>query len=156
MRFGRRPLPILVAVVIALIAMPALAAVSLTRVSNDPYTNAASQHRTEVEPDTFSFGSTIISAFQVGRIFGGGSANIGWATSTNGGQNWTNGFLPGTTTVATPTGPYSAISDPAVAYDRRHNVWLISSLGIRSNGTNQVVTSRSTNGGLTWSNPGGH
>ena len=35
----------------------------------------------------------------------------------------------------------------------RHNVWLISSLGIRSNGTNQVVTSRSTNGGATWSNP---
>jgi hypothetical protein len=40
-----------------------------------------------------------------------------------------------------------------VAYDRRHNVWLISSLGIRSNGINQVVTSRSTNGGLSWSNP---
>jgi hypothetical protein len=54
--------------------------------------------------------------------------------------------------VATPAGPYSAISDPAVAYDRRHNVWLISSLGIRSNGTNQVVTSRSTNG-VAWSNP---
>jgi hypothetical protein len=34
--------------------MPAGAAVPLTRVSNDPYTNAASQHRTEVEPDTFT------------------------------------------------------------------------------------------------------
>jgi hypothetical protein len=41
-------------------------------VSTDPYTNAASQLQTEVEPDTFNFGSTIISAFQVGRIFGGG------------------------------------------------------------------------------------
>jgi hypothetical protein len=40
-----------------------------------------------------------------------------------------------------------------VAFDARHNVWLISSLGIRPNGTNQVVTSRSTNGGQTWSNP---
>jgi hypothetical protein len=153
MRFGRRSLPILVAVVIALIAVPALAAVALTRVSTDPYTNTASQHQTEVEPDTFSFGSTIISAFQVGRVFGGGSANIGWATSTNGGQSWTNGFLPATTGQASPVGPFSAISDPAVAYDRRHNVWLISSLGIRSNGINQVVTSRSTNGGLNWSNP---
>jgi hypothetical protein len=153
MRFGRRPLPILVAVVIALIAMPALAAVALTRVSTDPYTNAASQHRTQVEPDTFSFGSTIISAFQVGRVFGGGSANIGWARSGNNGATWTNGFLPGTTTVASPPGSFSAISDPAVAFDARHNVWLISSLGIRSNGTNQVVTSRSTNGGLTWSSP---
>ena len=153
MRFGRRRLPILVAVVIALIAVPALAAVPLTRVSTDPYTNAASQHRTEVEPDTFSFGSTIISAFQVGRVFGGGSANIGWARSADSGATWTNGFLPGTTTVASPPGSFSAISDPAVAFDARHNVWLISSLGIRSNGTNQVVTSRSTNGGLTWSNP---
>jgi hypothetical protein len=158
MRFGRRGLPILVAVVVALLAVPALAAVPLTRVSNDPYTNTASQHRTEVEPDTFSFGSTaatstIVSAFQVGRVFGGGAANIGWATSTNGGQSWTNGFLPGTTGVATPTGPFSAISDPAVAFDARHGVWLISSLGIRSNGINQVVTSRSTNGGLSWSNP---
>jgi hypothetical protein len=152
MRFGRRGLSILVAVVVAVIAMPALAAVPLTRVSTDPYTNAASQHRTEVEPDTFSFGSTIVSAFQVGRVFGGGSANIGWATSTNSGATWTNGFLPGTTGVASPPGSFSAISDPAVAFDARHGFWLISSLGIRSNGTNQVVTSRSTNG-VTWSNP---
>ena len=109
----------------------------MTQVSTDPYTNAASQHRTEVEPDTFVAGSTIVSAFQVGRVFGGGAANIGWATSTNSGATWTNGFLPGTTTVASPAGPFSAISDPAVAFDARHNVWLISSLGIRSNGTNQ-------------------
>jgi hypothetical protein len=159
MRFARRGLPILVALVVALVAVPALAAVALTRVSTDPYTNAASQHRTGVEPDTFAFGSTpatstIVSAFQVGRVFGGGSANIGWARSADGGATWTtNRFLPGTTTVANPAGPYSAISDPAVAFDARHNVWLISSLGIRSNGINQVVTSRSTNGGQTWSNP---
>ena len=115
MRFGRRVLPILVALVVILVAVPVLAAVALTRVSTDPYTNAASQHRTQVEPDTLSFGSTIISAFQVGRVFGGGSANIGWARSGNGGATWTNGFLPGTTTVASPAGPFSAISDPAVA-----------------------------------------
>jgi hypothetical protein len=158
MRSGRRGLPILVTLVVALIAVPALAAVALTQVSDDPYTNSPSQHRTEVEPDTFAFGSspstsTIVSAFQVGRIFGGGSANIGFARSTDGGTTWTtNRFLPRTTTVANPPGTFSAISDPAVAYDRRHNFWLISSLGIRSNGTNQVVTSRSTDG-LTWSDP---
>src|SRR5829696_9617717 len=142
-----------VAALVVLTAGPVLANVPLVQVSTDPYSNAASQHRTEVEPDTFSFGSTIVSAFQVGRIFGGGAANIGWARSADSGATWTRGFLPGTTTVASPAGPYSAISDPAVAYDRRHNVWLISSLGIRSNGTNQAVTSRSTNGGVTWSNP---
>ena len=72
----------------------------MTQVSSDPYTDAQAQHRTEVEPDTFSFGSTIVSAFQVGRVSGGGSSNIGWATSTNGGATWTNGFLPGITTNA--------------------------------------------------------
>jgi hypothetical protein len=153
MRLGRLVLPLLAILLVALVAGPGLAAVSLTQVSDDPYTNSASQHRTEVEPDTFSFGSTIVSTFQVGRIFGGGSANIGWARSGNGGATWTRGFLPGTTAVASPAGSFSAISDPAVAFDARHTVWLITSLGIRSNGTNQVVTSRSSNGGLTWSNP---
>jgi hypothetical protein len=113
MRFVRLAVPVLVAIVVALTAVPGLAAVPLTRVSNDPYGNAASQHRTEVEPDTFSFGSTIVSAFQVGRVFGGGAANIGWARSGNGGATWTSGFLPGTTAVASPAGSFSAISDPA-------------------------------------------
>ena len=153
MRLGRLFLPLLATLLVALAAGPGLANVPLTQVSDDPYANAASQHRTEVEPDTFSSGSTIVSAFQVGRIFGGGAANIGWARSGDAGTTWTRGFLPGTTGVASPAGPFSAISDPAVAFDARHGVWLISSLGIRSNGTNQVVTSRSTNGGLTWSNP---
>jgi hypothetical protein len=142
-----------VAALVVLTAGPVLANVPLTQVSTDPYTNAASQHRTEVEPDTFSFGSTIVSAFQVGRIFGGGAANIGWARSGNGGATWTRGFLPGTTAVATPPGPSSAISDPAVAFDARHNVWLISSLGIPTSGSRRVLTSRSTNGGQTWANP---
>src|SRR3954462_6115445 len=45
----------------------AFANVTLTQVSTDPYTDAQAQHHTEVEPDTFAFGSTIVSAFQVGR-----------------------------------------------------------------------------------------
>ena len=58
------------------------ATVPLTKLSSDPYTNSTSQHATEVEPDTFAFGSTIVTAFQVGRIHGGGAADIGFATST--------------------------------------------------------------------------
>jgi hypothetical protein len=46
--------------------------VPLTRVSADPFTNATSQHATEVEPDTFAFGSTVIATYQVGRFFNGG------------------------------------------------------------------------------------
>ena len=132
------------------VATPASANVAVTQVSTDPYTDAQAQHRTEVEPDTFAFGSTIVSAFQVGRVSGGGSSNIGFATSTDGGATWTQGFLPGTT--ANTGGPCGQISDAAVAFDAKHNVWLISSLGVNCPG-NPVFTSRSTNGGLTWSNP---
>jgi hypothetical protein len=136
------------------LALPFTAfATSLIQISSDPYTNADSQHRTEVEPDTFSFGSTIISAFQVGRFFDGGSSNIGFSTSTNGGSSWTQGFLPGTTVNAIPAGSYIRTSDPTVAYDARHGVWLISYLGFFSaDSPADVLVSRSTDG-LTWSDP---
>src|SRR5215468_1712916 len=77
-----------------LTAMPGLAAQeAVTRVSDDPYTGCTGgsppeAHATEVEPDTFAFGSTVVATFQVGRIFNGGSCNIGWATSHNGGISW--------------------------------------------------------------------
>ncbi len=141
--------PIAVAVLL-FTATAAYANVALTQVSSDPYTDTQAQHRTEVEPDTFSFGNTIVSAFQVGRVFGGGSSNIGFATSTDGGSTWTNGFLPGITTNA--GGVYGQASDPSVAFDSLHNVWLISSLGLSSSSVD-VLTSRSTDGGHTWSNP---
>ena len=150
----------LVAVTFALLValattISAFASVTLLQLSTDPFTNSASQHKTEVEPDTFAAGSTLVSAFQVGRIFGGGAADIGFATFTNGGKSFSNGFLPGTTTAVTPPGIYSAVSDPSVAFDARHGVWLISFLGLFPNGNTSevdVLVSRSTDGG-TWSNP---
>jgi hypothetical protein len=144
-----------VAVFLVLAAGPALANVPLTRVSRDTFTNPTSQHQTEVEPDTFAFGQTMVSAFQVGRFFDGGGSAIGFATSTNGGATWTRGFLPGITRFE-GSGPYDRASDPAVTFDPRHNVWMISSLALSEAGGVRgaaVVTSRSTNGGLTWGNP---
>ena len=85
----------------------ASAAVPLRIISTDPYTNLSSYHQTEVEPDTYSFGSTIVAAFQVGRFSDGGSSNLGYATSTDNGATWTNGFLPSTTVYATPPGPWA-------------------------------------------------
>ncbi len=123
------------------------------QISADPFTNTTSQHRTQVEPDTISFGSTIVSAFQSGRFFDGGASDIGWATSTDGGRNWAHGFLPGITKYQ-GGGPYDRASDPSVAYDRRHNVWLISSLALlESPDPAGVVVSRSSDGGLTWGSP---
>jgi hypothetical protein len=126
----------------------------VTGLSSDPFTNTSSQHRTEVEPDTLSSGSTIVAAFQVGRFFDGGSSDIGWATSTNSGASWSNGLLIGITKFQ-GAGPYDRVSDPSVGYDARDHTWLIASLALseQSGGVTgpAVVVSRSTDGGLTWS-----
>jgi len=128
-------------------------AFTLVQLSTDPYTNTTSQHATEVEPDTLSSGSTFVSAFQVGRFFNGGASNIGFATSTDGGKSFTSGFLPSSTVFATPPGFYPRASDPSVAFDAKHKVWLISWLGILSpSGPVDVLVSRSTDG-LSWSSP---
>ena len=137
--------------VVLWLAPPAAANVALLKVSSDSYTNSSSQHRTEVEPDTFAFGSTIVSVFQVGRIFGGRSANIGFATSNNSGGTWVGGFLPGIT--VNQGDPFAAASDPSVAFDARHGVWLISSLVLNFSGAAGVVTSCSTDAGRSWDNP---
>ncbi len=129
------------------------AQVSLTEISSDPFTVGPGQHATEVEPHVLANGTTLVSAFQTGRISPGGATAIGWATSTNGGTTWTHGFLPGLTT-GYDDGPYNAASDAAVAYDAKHGVWIIATLPILNSTTttNGVAVSRSTDGGLTWGN----
>lgn len=127
------------------------ATLPLTQVSSDSFTNAGSQHATEVEPGSFAFGSTIIASFQVGRISGGGAADIGYAISNDGGSTWQNGLLPGLTTFQ-GAGTNSAVSDTQVIYDARHGVWMIASLPI-SAARIQVAVSRSSDGGASWGNP---
>jgi len=123
---------------------------NLVQLSLDTFSNGTSQHQTEVEPGAFAYGNTIVTAFQVARIYSGGGADIGFATSNDGGKTWTNGYLPGLT-VWWQGGTNSAASDAAVAYDAKHNVWMISTLPIGN--SDLVATSRSTDGGLTWGNP---
>ncbi len=129
----------------------------LHQVSSDPYTNTTSQHQTEVEPDSYSNGSTIVAATQVGRFSDGGASNVGWATSTDNGATWKSGFLPGTTVFAAPAGQYDRVSDPSVAYDAAHKLWMISSLAV-TNGFGTavgvaVLVNSSADGGLTWNAP---
>ncbi|MGH2504800.1 MAG: hypothetical protein ACRDID_20005, partial [Ktedonobacterales bacterium] len=101
---GGIALSLAMAVVLSVVAPGvAFANVGLTLISSDPFTSATctasntTYHHTEVEPDTYSSGSTIVSAFQVARIFDGGACAIGFATSTNNGASWANGLLPGVT-----------------------------------------------------------
>ena len=122
---------------------------NLLQLSFDPFSNSSSQHQTEVEPGAFAYGNTIVTAFQVARIYGGGGADIGFATSKDGGQTWTSGLLPGLTQWY-QGGTNSAASDAAVAYDAKHGKWLISTLPI---GNNDLVATSSSSDGLTWSNP---
>jgi hypothetical protein len=132
---------------------------STIRISSDNLTNTDSDHKTEVEPDSFAWGNTIVSAFHVARrpgSIGWGSGDVGYSTSTDGGTTWKYGDLPGLT-INYKGGTYGAAADPSVAYDAKHGEWLISTLplaGLSSNSgeIGDVAVSRSTNG-LTWGNP---
>src|SRR4051795_12672640 len=144
----------LLAAALLLGAAPAAANVPLTRVSADPFGNATSQHATEVEPDTFAFGSTVVGAMQVGRFFNGGSTDIGFVRSGDGGRTWSSGFLPGMTFSAGAASPFQRVSDASVAYDAEHNAWLISSIPLTPDtSVPTVFVNRSTDGGATWSTP---
>ena len=114
-----------------------------------------SRHATQVEPDTFTFGRTVVAAFQSGRNFAGSSAAIGVSVSHNGGHTWrSQAFLPNLTTFAAPAGPFVAATDPSVAYDARHRRWLISTLvsggGLPGAG---LAISASSDDGNTWAPP---
>jgi hypothetical protein len=121
------------------------------RVSSDTLTTAGAQHASQVEPDAAASGSTVVTVFQVGRFFDGGSASIGFATSGDAGRTWRSGLLPALTTSSTPAGPAARATDPAVAFDATHNRWLVESLTL-SEGSTAVVVNGSTDA-LTWDPP---
>jgi hypothetical protein len=129
----------------AALAQVAYANVALTQVSSDPFTDTDAQHMTQVEPDTFANGSTIVSAFQVGRVIGGGSSDVGWATSNDGGATWAHGFLPG--------GLRSGFL-PSAEIDGAGTVYVVwSDSRFRSGGAeNDIVLAKSTSE-TTWTAP---
>jgi len=109
------------------------------KISEDAFSNPTSQHHSEVEPDTFAFGSTVLATFQEGRFFNGGASGIGFATSTNGGHDFgTKGTLPGLTVYSKPAGPNERASDTSVAYDSIHGVWLINTLALSGCGRREL------------------
>jgi hypothetical protein len=129
------------------------------QVSVDALTDALGQHQTAVEPDSFSFGNTVVAAFQVGRSPTAGASAIGWSTSHDGGSSWSSGVLPSLTIHGSPPGSYTRATDPAVAYDSAHGTWMISVLALQDgpSGTTEdllsaLVTSRSPDG-VSWTAP---
>ena len=111
------------------------------RVGSDATSVSGAQHSTVVEPDSFAFGATVVSVYQVGRFSGGGSGATGWASSHDGGRTWRSATLPGV----------GHASDPSVAYDAAHRVWLVTTLGI-TDGPTSIDVSRSSDA-RSWSAP---
>ncbi len=145
-------------VLAAWLALPCFGQNPLVRISVDNLTNSDSDHKTEVEPDMFAWGNTIVTAFHVARrpgSVGWGSGDVGFSTSLDGGQTWHYGDLPGLT-VNYKNGTYGAAADPSVAYDAKHGQWLISTLPLAGLSCcsliGDVAVSRSTDG-LHWGNP---
>jgi hypothetical protein len=154
---GARTWAAAVAVAAGLLLVSAGAAETILAhpISNDPYTNTNGdvQHKTQLEPDSFAFGNTIVAVSQSGRyVNGGGASNLVFSSSQNAGKTWTTGGMPGGTVWEGGTWP--RISDPSIAYDPEHDVWLFLGLGIDAGGSGHILlVDRSTDGGLTWSNP---
>jgi hypothetical protein len=132
----------------------ASANVTVTQVSHDIYTDTQAQHNTEVEPDIFVFGSTIVSAFQVGRVFGGGASNIGWATSTDGGASWNSTVLVSSISHHTVAGPLREEPLPSAEADAAGTVYVTwADCRFRSGcPSNDIVLSKSTSE-TTWAAP---
>ncbi len=123
------------------------------QLSVDTTTNPIGQHATEVEPDSYAFGSSIVSVFQVGRVFGGGAVAIGYSTSTDNGETWKAGLLPGVTASSPQPGVAERASDPSITYDAVHHTWLAATLGI-SPATSSFYLYMSRSGdGRTWTPP---
>ncbi len=160
-KFSAQTSILLVVAVLAILSFVAAAAqaqstqpqVKLKQLSTDTFKNGSTQHATEVEPDTYSYGSSLVTAFQVGRRYsGGGASDLGFATSTDGGSTWKHGFLPGLTTLY-KGGKYNTVSDASVVYDASHSVWLVSSLGIDDAQGNTILLVSSSADGITWNKP---
>jgi hypothetical protein len=147
---------LLAATVAGLAFVPAATAIpGAQQISADPFATTIGQHQTAVEPDSFSFGRTVVSVFQLGRILDGGAIANGWATSNDGGTTWRSGVLPALTVHQHAAGPNSRVSDPVIAYDRVHGVWLAAALALRDTSADRlssVVVSRSSDG-VSWSGP---
>ena len=120
----------LVGLIAALVAVATASGGSVvaTPISSDPYTNSSSQHRTQVEPDSFGYGDTVVATFQTGRfINGGGSSNIGWATTTNAGENLDDRDAA-RARPSTRAGPGRGSATRRSPTTRSHDVWMISTL----------------------------
>jgi hypothetical protein len=76
--FGRTALVLtLLSTMCVSAAIPASAQSIFRQLSQDTFSGGSGQHMSEVEPDAFAYGPTIVAAFQVARVSSGGGMDIG-------------------------------------------------------------------------------
>ncbi|PWU17411.1 MAG: hypothetical protein C5B48_15965, partial [Candidatus Rokuibacteriota bacterium] len=121
------------------------------QLSRDTLVAPGAQSQTQVEPASDSVGRTIVTAFQSDRYFDGGSGTIGFARSTDAGETWRSGFLPGLTIYSSPPGTNLVATDSSVAYDAAHREWLVVNIGAGEDLWG-IYVSRSRDG-IRWSLP---
>ena len=99
--------------------------------SRDPFENGGSAHETEVEPGLGRLRQDGRRALPGRAVLRRRRArDIGYAVSRDSGRTWRRGYLPGLTPRA---------SDPSIAYDRKHGVWLAVSLVFGAGGSKLAV-----------------
>lgn len=151
-------------VIVAGVVMPFAAGAAntapLTRVSQDRFVDTYGLHQSETQSSLAAAPNsrTLVSAFEVGRVFDGGSVGIGWATSLDGAKSWDHGLLPVTVPEGGPSSgtgfPLYRAADPSVAYNLRFGKWLVSSRGLVSGtGAPAGIYVNSSTDGETWSAP---
>ena len=152
-------------VIVAGVVMPFAAGAAntapLTRVSQDRFVDTFGMHQSETQSSLAAAtgtSRTLVSTFEVGRVFDGGSVGIGWATSLDGGKSWDHGLVPVTVSEGGPSSggafPLYRAADPSVAYNARFGKWLISSRGLASGtGATTGIFVDSSSDGETWSAP---
>ena len=86
MKPSRLPLTLALAAMAALLLSAGAAANGSKLILSDPFTQGG-QHKTVVEPDTFSAGSTIVAVAQIGVFVDGSATDNGFATSSNNGAS---------------------------------------------------------------------
>ena len=112
---------------------------TLVRISRDPYSDPAAQHRAAVGPALAVNEHTLLATFQVGRFVGSGSDNIGWAASIDGGKSWRNLGLRDTHHIS------------RVALNPLNtNIAYVCALGHNTGPNEERGVFKTTDGGKTW------
>jgi len=117
------------------------------------YENAEVEPRVAVDPNSSSH---IVGVWQQDRWSNGGSHGLVAATSFNGGTSWTRSFAHFSICAGGNVangGDFQRASDPWVSFSPDGTVHQISLSFNDTNADNAILASRSTNGGLNWSEP---